>query len=324
MNLSALSESFIGRVVIFQTVMLHAGMVATIVFLVLRKYWRKYEAKKNDQFTEKIINYLFADSRQRTKTVLFWWDQAIYRDVLLSQIKVLTGSEREILVKHYLEMNFFAKDCVQVKSRYWWRRLRSLIRIDVLASTDSRAVFLKAIEDSNSLVALEATRALSRLPLNVNPTVLFTSLERAGFKRQTALLEIINNIGNNYGVEAICDYLKTCNNEEMAMACVQVLGDLRCYQAISQLEEVLKNSQEYSDLYIIKTLDALALISDPQVTELINPLLTHPTASVRAHALSTLSVLGDQELLARLEIIKKTDANVEVQRIIQKIQKSAA
>jgi positive regulator of sigma E activity len=321
---SALSETFIGQVVIFQTVMLHAGMVTTIVFLIARKYWRKYEAQKADQFTDKVINILFADPGAKTNTVLFWWDKDIYRDVLLSQIKVLTGHERETMVKHYLDMGFYSYDCVQVKSRYWWRRLRALIRIDILASTDSRAIFLRAIEDANSLVALEATRALSRLHQNVNPAMLFTSLERVSLKRQTALLEVISNIGQNYSVDAICDYLKICKNEDMAIACVQVLGTLQGYQVIPQLEEILKKPDEYSELYLVKILDAIALISDPNVIRAIHPLLSHASPRVRARSLYTLAILGDEALAGILENFKKSDANVEVQRIIQEIQKKAA
>jgi len=321
---SALSESFIGKVIIFQTVMLHAGMVITIVFLVAKKYWRIYEAKKTDEFTDKVINILFAEPGAKTTTVLLFWDKDIYRKVLLSQIKVLTGHERETMVKHYIVMNFYAYDCVQVKSRYWWRRLRALIRIDILASTDSRAIFLRAIEDANSLVALEATRALSRLPQNVSPAILFASLERVSLKRQTALLEVINNIGQNYSVDAICDYLKTCKNEDMAMACVQVLGALQGYQVIPQLEEILKNPAEYSELYLVKILDAIALISDPNVIGAIHPLLSHPSPKVRARSLYTLAILGDEALAGILENFKKTDANVEVQRIIREIQKKAA
>ncbi|AZZ36850.1 hypothetical protein CIK05_08620 [Bdellovibrio sp. qaytius] len=321
---AALTETFIGQVVIFQTVMLHAGMVTTIAYLILRKFWRKYEAKKVDQFTDRVIGILFAEPSAKRKTVLFWWDQAIYREVLLSQIKVLTGPERDTMVRHYVEMNFFAQDCIHVKSRYWWRRLRALIRIDVLALPNSRSIFLKAIEDTNSLVALEATRALSRLPQNVSAAMLFTSLERVSLRRQTALLEVISNIGQNYSVEAICDYLKISKNEEMAMACVQVLGTLQGYQVIPQLEVILKKPNEYSEAYLVKILEAIALISDPAVINAIHPLLSHGSAKVRAHAIYTLSILGDEKLSEILENFKKTDHEVEVQRVIRKIQKSAA
>lgn len=323
MTLTSLSESFIGKVVLFQTIVLLSGTVATMLFLLLRNAWHRYENRKKDIFTEEIINLLF-ERRVTPKSFLFWWDRTIYREILLSQIKVLVGVERDVMIKHYVESGFFTDDSVQVRSRYWWRRLRALIRIDILAQNDSRLIYLKAIHDQNLLVALEATRALSRLPQKVSPAVLFTSLERVALKRKTALLEVINNIGTHYSVEAICDYLKNCNNEEMAEACIQVLGDLRAYQAIPLLEEVLLKPKEYSILLIVKVLDALSLISDPAVISLVRPLLKHESAHVRASSLNALALLGDDQIYAELENFKKSDSDVEMQRVIQKIQKSAA
>ena len=323
MTVTSLSESFIGEVVLFQTVMLLSGTVATVVFLLLRNAWHRYKNRKKDIFTEEIINLLF-ERRSAVKKNLFAWDRAIYREILLSQIKVLVGVERDVMIKHYIDSGFLADDSVQVRSRYWWRRLRALIRIDILAQNDSRLIYLKAINDHNLLVALEATRALSRLPQNVSPAVLFASLERVALTRRTALLEVINNIGTHYSVEAICDYLKNCTSEEMAEACVQVLGDLRAYQAIPLLEEILLKHEKHSPLLVVKVLDALSLISDPAVIPLMRPLLKHQSAQVRARSLNALALLGDDQIYNELESLKKSDNDVEIQRVIQKIQKSAA
>lgn len=322
MIFSSLSENFVGKVVLLQAVVLSVGTALTLIYLYLRNLWNDYENQKKNIYTEEIINMLFVESKSQVLPFLLWWDRAIYRDVLLSQIKVLIGQERDIMLKHYIDMKFLAADYIEVESRSWWKRLRALIRIDVLALTESRIVYLKAIKDSNNLVVLEATRALSRLPQNVSPNMLFMSLERVGLRRQTALLEIITNIGSNYSVEAICDYLQICDNEEMAVACVKVLGDLRAYQALTLLEEVIINHEDYSEKYLVKVLDALSLISDPEAIEMIRPLLNHSSPLVRARSLNTLSILGDNKL--NLENLKNTDTDVEVQRVIQKIQKSAA
>ena len=75
---------------------------------------------------------------------------------------------------------------------------------------------------------------------------------------------------------------------------------------------------------MVKVLDALSLISDPAVIPLMRPLLKHQSAQVRARSLNALALLGDDQIYNELESLKKSDNDVEIQRVIQKIQKSAA
>lgn len=323
--LTSLFSTYIGKIVLIQAALLAGGVTTTIGLLLFRNLIKRQTENKINFYTENIIHILL---EKNDKPIKLWpWERAIYRDVLLGQIHILAGHERDLMINHYVSMSFFNDDVFQTKSRDWSKRLTALIRLDTLSIIKAREVFIKALNDSHPLVVLAATRALSRLAkenlIQFDPNLLFKSLEQVGLERRTALIEVIANIGSHCGPEVICEYLQSCKNPDMAIACIHVLGELRALQAMPIFLHALNYPEQFSKSYLAKVLDAVPLIGDPEAIVPIRNLLSHESAKVRARAVMALHLLGDDQFYSQMQVLKSVETDVEVQRAIDKVEKKA-
>ncbi len=326
-TLDILLKSFIGKVVLVQTLLLFFGIFMTIILLISRNALTDYRKKIQEKLSERLIDFLF--SQEKAKIKVWPWQKNIYRDTILNQIHILAGQERDKMVTKYVDCGFLEKDQEQAGSRSWARRLLALIRLDALSLTKTNDVFVRSLNDSHPLVVLSAIRALSRLgkkfepaqTILFHPNVLLKSLEQVSLERRTALIEVISNIGFHHGAQIICDYLKICEKPEMAMACAHVLGELRDPLAMPIFLQALESPSAHSEAFLIKVLEAIPLIADPDAIQPLRKLLQHKSPQIRARVILALNALGDNEFFQEIEILRTNDSELEVQRALKKIEK---
>ena len=155
------------------------------------------------------------------------------------------------------------------------------------------------------------------------PTLLLKSLESIGLERRTALIEVISNIGSYHGARILCNYLKDCKSPEMAIACAHVLGELRDPLAMPIFLDALHSPHLNSEAFLIKVIDSVSLIADPEAIAPLRILLKHPLPPIRARAIKALVALGDEGSLQEIENLRRHDSDIEVRRALQKIERKA-
>ncbi len=322
-----LLDTVIGKVVFVETILLTSGILITIFILAWRNILTTFHKKNQETLSEGLIDFLFNEKPVKVK--IWPWQRDIYRDAILHQIHILAGQERDKMVALYVESGFLFKDQEQTRSRSWAHRLMALIRLDALSLISTNHVFIRALKDSHPLVVLSAIRALSRLEKNatsdqnllIHPNLLLKSLEDVGLERRTALIEVISNIGFHHGAQIICDYMKDCKNSEMSIACAHVLGELRDPLAMPIFLNALNFPNLNSEAFLIKVLDSIPLIADPEAIKPLRNFLQHKSSTIRARAIIALAALGDEDSRHEIEILRINDSEIEVRRALQKIEK---
>ena len=314
-------HGFIGVVVLAQAVLLGLAVVVTVIFLLIRQKWVAHSKRKQNQYNDKLIELLFGTGAPNQGAAempnIWFWQESVFRDVILNQIQVMDGVEREKLVKLYFRAGYFEADKQMLLSRAWWRRLRTVIRLDVLSAPECREPFLELLRDPHDLVVLSATRALSHLGHAGDEEKIFASLELIQLRRRDAMVEILHNIAGHWGAETISRYLEGGPDPELAIACIRVLGERRATEAMPVFMKMLKSRDALTSEMLTELLDAIRLIFDPESIELVRPLLRHDSEEVRAKCVAVLSEFGDPEAMTEIETMQGRDESVEVLRAIR-------
>ncbi len=309
----------IGLVVFTQAILLCFGIVATGLFLVTRAIWTKYRFEKKDEYEKYLVEFLFEGNASNPKSLqLGIWQKQIFRDVILHQIRVLSGDERNALVRIYVGAGYLEKDRKLLRSRAWWVRLRALIRMDLLSLGENRDSFINSMRDRHAIVALCATRAVSRLPGEIDDEFLFSTLVRVGGRRREAAVEVLSNIGSNSGSGRIISYLEKNPDSPIAVACVKVLGDLRAVEASCVFLQIMNTPELFPDELITEVLQGLRMIADPAGLDLAKQTLRHSSPLVRATSIYFVQELGGSFTTEELETLNQ-DPSIEVRRALQSI-----
>ncbi len=312
-------HGIIGVFVFVQAILLCIGIVTTALFLVMRAAWTKYRVAKKDEYEKLLIGLLFESGTSDPKSLqLEFWQERIFRDVILHQIRVLSGDERDRLVRLYVGAGYLEKDRQLLRSRSWWIRLRALIRMDLLSLDVNRDSFLKSMNDRHPIVALCATRAVSRLPGEIDDDFLFSTLVRVGGRRREAAVEVLSNIGSNSGLERIISYLEKNPESPIAVACVKVLGELRAVEASGVFLQIMNTPELFSDELISEVLQGLRQIADPAGLDLARQTLRHSSPRVRATSIYFVQELGGSFTTEELDTLNQ-DSSIEVRRALQSI-----
>jgi hypothetical protein len=309
----------IGWAVVGQAALLSLAVVMTSIFLVTRAVWLKHKKEDYDRI---LIELLFETEATRGTSPLqqlkIWpWQEAIYRDVLLQQIRVLSGDERAKLVSLYVRSGFLATDQRLLRSRAWSVRLRALIRMDLLTLDQCSPAFIEMMSEQNLLVALCATRALSRLTVEVDDAFVFSTLERVGGRRREAAIEVLSNLVTVSGPSRIIHYLEHKPDSPIALSCIRILGDLRAVEASGVLLQILNTPMLFPDEVITEVLESLRKIADPSALELAKETLHHSSAAVRAKSILFLQEFGEPISAEDQEALQQ-DPSIEVRRALQK------
>ncbi len=316
----------IGLIVFVQAIMLFFGIIATGLFLIGRAIWTKHRLSKEDEFNKILIEFLFESNTSKLNSLkLEFWQTTIFRDVILHQIRLLSGQERDELIGLYTRAGFLKKDRNLLHSRSWGVRLSSLIRMDLLLLPENREAFVHSMSDQHPLVALCATRAISRLPVEIDDELLFSTLVRVGGRRREAAIEVLSNIGTNSGLERIISYLEKNPESPIAVACVVVLGDLRAVEASNVFLQIMNSPELFSDELITEVLQGLRKIADPAGLALAMQTLRHSSPRVRATSIYFIQEVGGSFSTEDLQTLNE-DLSVEVRRAMQFIasQRQAA
>jgi hypothetical protein len=316
-------QSVIGQVVLIQAALLVFAVCGTTLFLLLRSLWTRHAEGKQIEYNNKLVDLLFdpptLENKARAEMPNIWfWQEHLYRDVILNQIRIIAGHEREVLIALYVRSGFLAEDAILLRSRVWWRRLTALIRLDTLSLPQSRQWLLEAMNDRHLLVAMCATRAISRMAGELDPALIFSALERVGQQRREAMIEIITNIGSQLGPQPVIRYLESASESELAIPCIRVLGDLRATEAMPVFLQILGCAELFTAELLSELLDAVRKVADPEAVALTRELLKHSSPLVRAKSIHLLRELGDQEADEELMKLEVSDADVEVQRAFKK------
>jgi HEAT repeat protein len=316
------SSGIIGWVVVAQAVLLGIAVVLTSLFLVSRAIWLKHKARIQDDYGRILIELLFETSAgQSAQTVrlpkIWFWQESIFRDVILHQIHALSGDERATLIKLYVRDGYLANDQKLLQSRAWWVRLRASIRMDLLTLHECAPFFTELMKDPNLLVALCATRALSRLSVSIDEELVFATLERVGNRRREAAIEVLSNLVAISGPNRLIQYLEHKPESPIAISCVRILGDSRAVEAAGVLLQILNVPSFFPDDLITEVLEALRKIGDPSALDLAKATLHHSSPTVRATSVLLLQEFGET-LSPEDKLILEQDASVEVRRALQK------
>jgi hypothetical protein len=317
-----LTSGVIGWVVVGQAILLSLAVFVTGLFLYTRSLWLKHKTRKQEQYERILIELLFESepgqtvSQDRLPNVWFW-QEAIYRDVILHQIGILSGNERLTLTKLYVRTGFLEEDKRLLKSRHWWIRLRALIRIDLLSLNECRDIFYQMMDDPSLLVAMCATRALSRLTVEIDCDLVFTTLERVGRRRNEAAIEVLSNLVITSGPQRLISYLEHKPDSPIAVSCIRVLGEARVVESVAIFLQIMNTPTLFANEMIIEVLEALRKIADPAGLDLAKVTLHHPSPMVRAKSVLFLQELGEPFSPEDLLSLQR-DSSVEVQRVLQK------
>lgn len=307
----------IGLIVFAQAILLFFAIIATGVFLIARSIWTKHSLFKEDEYSKLLIELLFESNTSKLKSLkLEFWQERIFRDVILHQIRLLSGAERDALIGLYTRAGYLEKDRNLLQSRSWGVRLSSLIRMDLLLLPENREAFVNSMSDQHPLVALCATRAISRLPVEIDDELLFSTLVRVGGRRREAAIEVLSNVGTNSGLERIISYLEKNPESPIAVACVVVLGDLRAVEASNVFLQIMNSPELFSDDLITEVLQGLRKIADPAGLALAKQTLRHSSPRVRATSVYFIQELGGSFSAEDLEVLNE-DLSVEVRRAMQ-------
>lgn len=312
----------------FLHIHLRSGFIYAVGFILLFKIWlllflisyvifrRLQRVLSRWKNIERSLNYLrqifvCAHSLRDEEVDIPWYDRLFFRRLLLSQIKLMDGSEKKRLIFLYKKMGYWNADIEFLKSRLWWNRLAAIIRLETCSAEELEGVFLKAIEDPNDLVAIVATRAISAVAYQGPIAPILDALARRAPARRDIFAEILTNFGETRIAELL-EYLQETYDPYLASLCIEVLGNLQATEALDTIPSFLQSSDDY---VVEMSATALSKIPGFKNLDLLRPLLDHDSERVRAAAFRSLYAMGDPQISWAHQKLK-SDSSLSVRRAL--------
>lgn len=319
----------VGWTVVGQLYVIGGISVVTFALLVLRG-WRRRRFEALDAFYgDVIMNELIETATAHDAPLVNipaprsyqWFRRHSLKVILLNHVRSIAGHEKTRLVKTYCQLGFANQDRDDCYSMFWWRRLRGVSSLSGLDLHDSAVIFDELREDSEELVAMAATLALSGVRHSLNGAAILKDLSAKALRRRNLLLQIANNWARVYGPSFVFVCLRSETRDELIKVYVAALAELNSPEVGPGLTEWLTIKNRHPEpktlVYILRTLKS---IGDPSSVALAKLFLTHDDDSVRAEALGLIAHLGETSDYMPVFEALVNDPSLSIQRVLRQIR----
>ncbi len=226
-------------------------------------------------------------------------------------MNVMEGVDRVYLQRLYRELGYFDEDMKDLRSRFWWRRLAAVTRLETARFQEAFEPLRKLIEDPHDFVAIVAMRALSSIEYPYKIEIILDALSRRAPARRDIFAEMLLNFDEKHEDEII-EYLANSFDPSIASICIDVLGMLQSEKAFPVIEQFANSSDDIVAESVAKALGAFKTGNGMQV---LRHLWDHPSERVRAEAIRSSAALKDNFLNWNFWKLKD-DRSVSVRRAL--------
>jgi hypothetical protein len=291
----------------------------TLMLLLFRKHQTQRFKTLSDAYQELLTQEMLeptAESNGFVRWKAMKFDRKVFHDVLLNQMKMVTGDERVHLLKLYEELKFKDHDLKRCKALLWPNRLRAVIHLGALDEPDLAPLFFKIIPDPAPLVSIAALLSLSKLEHPLNNPNLIDKIPKSILNRSNTLYELVANIGKHHGVDPLIKGIRNDNRPRVIDACLRARRNLRSFDSTEALNSLLVAPGMLSPFALREIIETLTQVGDPSSIKAVRPYLHHPVPSVRAKCILFLLTLQDEASQSQIEKMR-SDHATEIRRIFQ-------